>query len=96
MKSLLKWALVLPLVASVTLVGCNKDDDDDSPAPVVNNPVEGKMLIFEETSSEADVDVKVYADEALFVGYNRMYVMLYEAGTKNAYETIMFESFETN
>jgi hypothetical protein len=86
MKSLLKWALVLPLVASVTLVGCNKDDDDDSPAPVVNNPVEGKMLIFEETSSEADVDVKVYADEALFVGYNRMYVMLYEAGTKNVVE----------
>ena len=50
MKSIFKWALVVPLIASVSLVGCNKDDDDDSPAPVVNNPVEGKMLIFENYS----------------------------------------------
>ena len=82
MKNIFKWALVLPLIASISFVSCNKDDDDPV-TPVVTSPVDGKVLIYEETSTEAEVDVKVYADEALYVGYNQLYVLLYEQGTKN-------------
>ena len=81
MKTFFKWALVLPLVASMTMIGCSKDDDE-TPAPVVTSPVDGKELIFTATSTEAEADIEVYADEALFVGYNRLYIMVYETGTK--------------
>ncbi len=82
MKNLFKWALVLPLIASITLVSCNKDDDDPM-TPKKKSPVADKEMIFEGTASGANLDVKVYADEALYVGYNRIYVMLYETGTNN-------------
>lgn len=81
MKSYIKWAVMLPLIASMSMVSCTKEEDDD-PTPTPTSPVEGKLLIMEETAVDAGVDVKVYADEALFHGYNRLYVMLYETGTK--------------
>lgn len=80
MKNSLKWALMLPLIASMSLISCTKEEDDPAPVPK-KSPVEGKVLIFESTSTEAEVDVKVYADEALFTGYNRLYVMIYKTGT---------------
>lgn len=83
MKSILKWTLMLPLVASVAMSGCKKEDDDSPTPPSVVDPAEGKTLIFETNSADAEVDVKLYVDEAAFVGYNRLYVVLYEQGTKN-------------
>ena len=82
MKTFFKWALVLPLIASVSLVSCNKDDDEKT-TPKTMSPVDGKTLLYESTSVDAEVDVKVYADEAAFVGYNKVYVMIYETGTNN-------------
>lgn len=82
MKKILTWALVLPLTASVMLSSCKKDDDDIPTTPTpVNNPVKGKTLIGKATSDSAEIDIRVYADEALFVGYNKIYVMLYEKGS---------------
>jgi hypothetical protein len=82
MKKFLKWTLMLPLIASMTIVGCTKDDDDNTTPPATKSPAEGKELIFSATSAEAELDIMVYADEALFVGYNKLYVLLYETGTK--------------
>jgi hypothetical protein len=81
MKTLVKWALVLPLTASLGMQSCSKEEDNPSPKP--KSPVEGKELIFAGQSIDADIDVKVYADEPLFVGYNRLYVMAYQLGTSN-------------
>ena len=82
-------------MASVVMVSCNKDDDDNPTPTPPNNPVEGKVLLFEGNSSEAEVDVKVYTDVAAFSGYNKLYVMLYEQGSKtvvkNAKVTFMPE-----
>ena len=95
MKSYFKWALMLPLMASVVMVSCNKDDDDNPTPTPPKNPVEGKALLFEGNSPEAEVDVKVYTDVAAFTGYNKLYVMLYEEGSstvvKNAKVSFMPE-----
>lgn len=80
MKTIFKWALVLPIIASLGLQSCTKDDDT-STSPKPKSPVDGKELIFTAQSIDADFDVKVYADEPLFVGYNRLYVMAYQLGT---------------
>lgn len=85
MKKVLNWALVLPLTASLILSGCKKDEEEivvPTP-PVIENPIEGKTLVGSGTSDDANVDIKVYADEALFVGYNKLYTVLYEKGTMN-------------
>lgn len=94
MKKFLKWALVLPLIASISITGCNKDEDDD-PTPTTKSPVEGKELLFESSSVDADIDVKVYADQALTVGYNKLYVMVYKLGTKTVIDDAHV-SFETD
>jgi hypothetical protein len=82
MKFSLKRALMLPLMASVMLVGCSKDDDP-APTPAPADPMAGKTLIFEGHAHPAHVDLKVYADEPLFVGYNKIYIRLFEPGTAN-------------
>lgn len=94
MRNSFKWALILPLVASMSLISCTKEEDDPAPVPK-KSPVEGKVLIFESTSTEAEVDVKVYADEALFTGYNRLYVMIYKTGTSTVIDDAHV-SFETD
>ena len=85
---------MLPLVASMSLISCTKEEDDPAPAPK-KSPVDGKELIFEANSAEADVDVKVYADEALFTGYNRLYVIIYKTGTSTVIDDAQV-SFETD
>ena len=73
---------MLPLMASVVMVSCNKDDDDNPTPTPPSNPATGKVLLFEGNSPEAEVDVKVYTDVAAFTGYNKVYVLLYEQGSK--------------
>ena len=51
------------------------------PTPTVQTPMDGKLLIGEGTIDEASTTVKLYADEKPFVGYNKLYVMLYKTGT---------------
>lgn len=76
------WALVLPLTASIVLSGCKKDDDDVIPTPpTVTTPVDDLVLVGSGTSDEANVDIRLYADEDLFVGYNKIYTVLLEKGT---------------
>jgi hypothetical protein len=77
MKTYLKWALMLPLIASISLVGCNKDDDE-SPAPSPVDPMADKVELFSGSADGAMVDMKVYADAEPFAGYNRIYVRLFE------------------
>lgn len=84
MKKILNWALVLPLIASIGLAGCQKDNDEEViQPPVINNPVEDKILVASGTSDEANLDIRVYADQDLFVGYNKLYTLLFEKGTMN-------------
>lgn len=76
------WALVLPLTASIVLSGCKKDDDDVIPTPPpVSTPVDDLVLVGSGTSDEADLDIRLYADQELFVGYNKIYTVLLEKGT---------------
>ena len=76
------YMLLLLGIFSLAIAGCNKDDDsDNTSAPVVKSPVEGKILIEEGTIDLANITVKLYADEALFTGYNKLYVLLYRKGT---------------
>ena len=85
MKTMFKWALVLPLSASIILSGCKKDEEEIKPfvPPPVDNPVEGKVLVGSGTIDDNDLDVRIYADQDLFVGYNRLYIALLEKGTYN-------------
>jgi hypothetical protein len=82
MKKILYWALVLPLTASMLMAGCKKDDDEIIiPPPVIPTPVDDLVLVGSGTSADADLDIKLYADQKLFVGYNKIYTVLLEKGT---------------
>ena len=80
MKTFFKRALMLPLMASVLMLGCNKDEDDPIPVPV--SPVEGKILVASGTATGAEVDIEVYSDQKLIVGYNKLYTLIYKQGTQ--------------
>ncbi len=84
MKKYLNWALMLPLIASLALAGCQKDDEVIKPyvpPPGPDNPVEDMVLIGSATSDLAEVDIRVYADMDLYVGHNVLYVAVTEKGT---------------
>ena len=81
MKFSFKRALMLPIMASILMVGCTKDDEETTPI-VPTSPVEGKILVATGTATDAEVDIEVYSDQALFVGHNKLYTMLYKQGTK--------------
>jgi hypothetical protein len=84
MKKVMYWALVLPLTASVILSGCKKDDEDIVPTPPpVTTPVDGLTFVGSGTLDEAEIDIRLYADQELFVGYNKIYTILLEKGTMN-------------
>lgn len=85
MKNLLNWAWMLPVIASVSLTCCSKDDDVvlPTPSPTPTSPVEGKTLLFMQDNDSANVTVGVYADGELTVGYNNLYMVMYEKGTVN-------------
>ena len=57
--------------------------------PTINNPVEGKVLVGSGTIVENDLDVRIYADQELFVGYNHLYFVLLKKGTNNK-KALMF------
>ena len=84
MKKYLNWALMLPVIASLTLVSCQKDEEEiiNNPTPPpIDNPVEDLVLVAEGSSDVAMLDIKVYAEEDLFVGYNKLYTVILEKGT---------------
>jgi hypothetical protein len=83
MKNIFKWAMVLPLSAALILSGCKKDEEEIIPyvPPTVNNPVEGKVLVGSGSIDANDLDVRIYADQDLFVGYNKLYIALLKKGT---------------
>ena len=89
MKKVMYWALMLPLTASIILSGCKKEEDDiiiPSP-PVVITPVDGLTLVAKGTSDEANIDIRLYADQELFMGYNKIYTILLEKGTMKQIES---------
>lgn len=82
MKKLIYWTLVLPLSASILLSGCKKDEEDVIPnPPVITTPVDDLTFVGSGTAEEAGLDVRLYADRDLFVGYNKIYAVLLEKGT---------------
>lgn len=78
MRMLTKPIVLPAIVAAFLLNSCTKENDETT-APA--SPVAGKLLLFEGHSDDAGVDVKVYADKALFTGYNRIYVTVFESGS---------------
>ncbi|MEQ9065025.1 MAG: FixH family protein [Vicingaceae bacterium] len=85
MKNVVKWAMVLPLSAALILSGCKKDEEEIVPfvPPPIDNPVEGLVMVGSGSIDENETDVRVYAEKDLFVGYNKLYVVLLEKGSTN-------------
>ncbi len=62
----------------ISLSSCNKEDDDPIET-TPTDPFEGLTYIGETSAVGAGAIVKIYADEELFVGYNTIYVALYDS-----------------
>jgi hypothetical protein len=76
MKNFKHITFILFALAAFTLGSCKKDK---TTPPVVTDPFENLTYIGETQAVGAGAIVKIYAEEALFVGYNRIYVALYDS-----------------
>ncbi len=64
-------------LAVVSFASCNNDDPEPTPTPT--DPFAGLTYIGETSAVGAGANVKIYADEPLFVGYNNIYVAVYDS-----------------
>lgn len=70
------------LIAACTLIlfSLNSCKDDDIIEPPVSDPFENLMEVAKQNTGAGSY-VKIYADEALFVGYNSIYIALFDSAT---------------
>jgi hypothetical protein len=70
------------LIAStfLALFVFNSCKDDDIVTPPDTNPFENLVLVGEQNTGVGSY-VKIYADEALFVGYNNLYITLFDSAS---------------
>lgn len=78
----------------VSLSSCDKDDDDDVVITTPVDPFEALTYIGETTATGSGAIVKIYADEPLFVGYNNIYVALYDSANTTTQLTDAHVTFE--
>ena len=76
MKKLKYITLSLFALAAFTLGSCDKTTDPE-PTPV--DPFEELTFIGETSAIGSGTIIKLYADDELFVGYNRLYVAVYDS-----------------
>ena len=68
-------------MSALTLVACNKDDDDTSSTPDPQLPYENLVKIGETYAEGAATRVVVYGNENLFVGHNTISIVLYDSAS---------------
>lgn len=71
---LFKTVLIPTLALALFTTSCKKDETQEMPPN--NDPLSEYVLISESQATNLDYTVKVYADEALFVGYNKLKVQV--------------------
>lgn len=76
MKNFKYITFLLFSIVAFTLGSCKKEKSDP---PTDTDPFKDLTYIGETQAVGAGAIVKVYAEEALFVGYNRIYVALYDS-----------------
>ncbi len=74
MKKSIKFLAIILVMGILVITGCQKD-------PVVNPPVvsTGKLLVAE--ASAGDYDVKMYANDSLYMGFNYVYFKIKNTAT---------------
>lgn len=70
-------------ILSIGLIGFSSCNNDDPVTETPTDPFENLTLIGETEAVGAGAIVKIYADEALFVGYNNIYVAVYDSANQN-------------
>ncbi|MGB0390162.1 MAG: FixH family protein [Salibacteraceae bacterium] len=78
MKKFKYIALAFLSIAIISVSSCTKDDDPITP-PNNSDPFENLTLIGETSAVGAGAIVKIYAEEDLFVGYNKIHVAVYDS-----------------
>lgn len=81
-------------ILSLLLIGISSCTKDDPEAPVsTTNPFENLTLIGETSAVGSGAIVRIYADEDLFVGYNNIYVAVYDSANTTTQITDAHISF---
>ncbi len=83
MKKILNYSLIY-MMASLVLVACKKDDDEQPTPTTQSSPTENLEFIFTADIPNTGLTVSFYADEALFTGYNNVYAQISETGNMDA------------
>jgi hypothetical protein len=78
MKTILKWAIVALLPIAV-FSSCKKDTPD--PIPPVN-PWDDMVLVHDTTIQGEDLQIRVFSDRELYVGYNNLFFLVTDAAGK--------------
>jgi hypothetical protein len=77
MKNFKYIALAFLSIAIISVSSCTKDDDPETPS--TTDPFENLTLVGETSAMGAGAIVKIYAEEDLFVGYNKIHVAVYDS-----------------
>ena len=76
MNKLKYITLSLFAIAAFALGSCNKTTD---PEPTPKDPFKDLILIGETSAVGSGTTIKLYSDDELFVGYNHLYVAVYDS-----------------
>jgi hypothetical protein len=76
MKNLKRSLFLISTI--IAIVSFNSCKDDDIITPPETNPFEDLTLVVQQNTGIGSY-VKIYADEALFVGYNNLYIALFDS-----------------
>ncbi len=85
MKTFQTLALSFIAVLFLGLASCKYDATEPTPTPV--NPYEDLVYIGETQAVGADAIVKLYAEAELFMGYNRLHVVVLDAANTSKFIT---------
>jgi hypothetical protein len=80
MKFFKNFTLSLFALSLLAIASCTKTTD---PEPTVKDPFAGLTLIGETEAVGSGAIVKIYAEDELFVGYNRIHVAVYDSANHN-------------
>lgn len=81
MKNLKYITLAFLSIAIIGISSCTKDDPVTPSTPT--DPFENLTMIGETSAVGAGAIVRIYANEELFVGYNTIYVAVYDSANTN-------------